>query len=96
MVDGTDIGMLNVEYRATEIYLARIEIHPDRRGSGIGSKLITAVLDEADRRRHDVVLDVLTVNPRALSLYQRLGFQEVGRLIDNNLKIRMRRAPITT
>lgn len=35
--DGADIGMLDVEYRPDEIYLARIEIHPDHQGGGIGT-----------------------------------------------------------
>ena len=30
--DGADIGMLDVEYRPSEIYLARIEIHPEHQG----------------------------------------------------------------
>ncbi|WP_020666150.1 GNAT family N-acetyltransferase [Amycolatopsis nigrescens] len=88
--DGADVGMLNVEYRATEIYLARIEIHPDHQGRGIGTHLITALLSEADQRRGDLVLDVLAVNRRAYALYQRLGLQEIARHGDGNIKITMR------
>jgi len=88
--DGADIGMLCVEYRPTEIYLTRIEVHPDHQGWGIGTHLITALLDEADRRGQDLVLDVLTVNQRAQTLYQRLGLKEVARHGDNNTKIMMR------
>jgi ribosomal protein S18 acetylase RimI-like enzyme len=88
--DGTDIGMLNVQYRATEIYLARIELHPDHQGRGIGTQLITALLSEADQQGQDLVLDVLMVNHRAYALYQRLGLQEVARHGDNNIKITMR------
>ena len=87
---GADVGMLNVEYRATEIYLGRIEVHPDHQGRGIGTHLITALLSEADRRGQNLVLDVLMVNHRAYALYQRLGLQEVARHGDNNIKIRMR------
>jgi ribosomal protein S18 acetylase RimI-like enzyme len=87
---GADIGMLDVEYRAGEIYLARIEIHPDHQGGGIGTRLISALIDEAGQKGQDLVLDVLTVNHRAQALYQRLGMAEVARHGDGNIKIAMR------
>jgi len=65
--------MLDVEYRPAEIYLARIEIHPDHQGGGIGTRLISALIDDAGQKDQDRVLDVLTVNRRAQALYRRLG-----------------------
>jgi GNAT superfamily N-acetyltransferase len=47
---GAGIGMLDVEYRPAGIYLARIEIHPDHQGGGIGTRLISALIDEAGRK----------------------------------------------
>jgi len=88
--NGTDAGMLSVEYRPDEIYLSRIEIHPRYQGRGIGTRLINMLLDEAGRNGQDLVLDVLTVNHRAYALYQRLGLQEVARHGDGNIKITMR------
>ena len=87
---GTDIGMIDVEYRPAEIYLSRIEIHPSHQGDGIGTRLISALIDEARQNDQDLVLDVLTVNHRAQALYQRLGMTEVARHGDNNIKIIMR------
>jgi ribosomal protein S18 acetylase RimI-like enzyme len=89
-VGGTDIGMINVEYRPTEIYLSRIEIHPEHQGRGIGTRLVSALIGEARQNGQDLVLDVLTVNHRALALYQRLGMTEVARHGDNDIKITMR------
>ena len=89
-VGRTDIGMLDVEYRPGEIYISRIEIHPDYQGRGIGTFLIGGLADEARRNGQDLVLDVLTVNHRAQALYQRLGMKEVARHGDNNIKITMR------
>jgi ribosomal protein S18 acetylase RimI-like enzyme len=89
--DGADIGMLDVEYRPGEIYLARIEIHPDYQGHGIGTRLIGALAAEARQKGQDLVLDVLTVNHRAQALYQRLGMTETARHSDNT-KITMRSA----
>jgi ribosomal protein S18 acetylase RimI-like enzyme len=87
---GVDIGMLDVEHRPTEIYLARIELHPDYQGHGIGAQLINALADEAQQNGQDLVLDVLAVNHRAQALYQRLGLTEVARHGDPNIKITMR------
>jgi ribosomal protein S18 acetylase RimI-like enzyme len=88
--DGTDIGMIDVEYRPAEIYLSRIEIHPKYQGDGIGTRLISALIDEARQNGQDLVLDVLTVNRRAQGLYQRLGMTEIARHGDNDIKITMR------
>ena len=93
-VGGVDAGMLDVEHRPAEIYLSRIEIHPDYQGRGIGTRLITALLDEARQRGQDLVLDVLSVNHRAQALYQRLGMKEVARHGDNKIKITMRSTTI--
>ncbi len=90
IADGADIGMLDVEYRPGEIYLSRIEVHPDHQGRGIGTRLISALFDEAGQKGQDLVLDVLTVNQRAQALYQRLGMKEVARHGDNDVKITMR------
>lgn len=91
--NGTDVGMIDVERRPTEIYLGRIEIHPSHQSRGIGTRLITALIDEARRNGQDFALDVLTVNPRAQALYQRLGLVEVARHGDGNVKIGMRVKP---
>jgi len=90
--NGTDVGMLDVEYRPDEIYLSRIEIHPGYQGRGIGTRLINMLLDEAGQGGQDLVLDVLTVNHRAYALYQRLGLREAARHGDGNIKITMRSA----
>ncbi len=45
--DGADAGMLHVEHRPTAIYLARIDLHPDYQGRGIGRELIRSLLDQA-------------------------------------------------
>jgi ribosomal protein S18 acetylase RimI-like enzyme len=87
---GADIGMLDVEYRPGEIYLARIEVCPGHQGHGIGTRLISALIDEAGQKGQDLILDVLTVNQRAMALYQRLGMTEVARHGDGNIKITMR------
>ena len=92
-VGGADAGMLNIEYRSGEIYLARIEVHPDYHGRGIGTRLISGLADEARQKGLSLSLDVLAVNHRAQALYRRLGMTEVARHGDSNIKITMRLAP---
>ncbi|MBD3011317.1 N-acetyltransferase [Streptomyces sp. 5-10] len=91
--EGADAGMLHVEHRPTEIYLARIELHPDHQGRGIGSQLIRSLLLQARQQGRDLALDVLVVNQRAQALYRRLGLHEVTRHGDNDIKIRMSTKP---
>ena len=88
--NGVDAGMIDVEYRPGEIYLARIEIDPGYQGLGIGTGLVGALAAEARSRGQDLVLDVLAVNHRAQALYRRLGFTEVARHGEGNIKIAMR------
>jgi ribosomal protein S18 acetylase RimI-like enzyme len=82
--------MLDVDYRPGEIYLARIEIDPGHQGRGFGSRIISALLAEAERKGQDLVLDVLAVNRRARALYERLGLAEAARHGDHGIKITMR------
>ncbi|MEU1601624.1 bifunctional aminotransferase class I/II-fold pyridoxal phosphate-dependent enzyme/GNAT family N-acetyltransferase, partial [Streptomyces sp. NPDC005708] len=49
-VDGADAGILIIEYGATEVYLARIELHPHYQGRGIGAQLIQSLIDTAAQR----------------------------------------------
>jgi ribosomal protein S18 acetylase RimI-like enzyme len=89
-VDDHDAGSLSVEYRPGEIYLGRIELHPEYQGRGIGSQLIQTLLDRAAARGQHVVLEVLAVNHRAQALYRRLGFKEVARSGPDSIKVMMR------
>jgi hypothetical protein len=65
---------------------------PGHQGGGIGTRLISALIDEAGQKGQDLVLDVLTVNRRPQGLYQRPGMAEVARYGDSNIKITMRSA----
>ena len=58
------IGMLDTGYRPGEIYLSRIEIDPGHQRPGIGSRIVRALLGEAERTGQDLVPGVLTVSRR--------------------------------
>lgn len=56
-----------------------IAVDSDRWGRGIGTALVTALLDEATSRGcAEVFLEVRVDNSRAQRLYERLGFRRVG------------------
>jgi ribosomal-protein-alanine N-acetyltransferase len=63
-----------------EAYIQTIGVVPEAQGTGIGGRLLTALLEEAVRRDEEVVtLEVRADNPRAQAVYERYGFLPVGR-----------------
>jgi len=56
-----------------------LAVSPGRWGEGIGTALLLALVDEAEKRGYEeVLLEVREDNPRARRLYLRHGFDEVG------------------
>src|SRR5260370_39606036 len=56
-----------------------LAVDPARWGEGTGAALLTALVDEAEKRGYaEVLLEVREDNPRARRLYLRHGFAEVG------------------
>lgn len=78
VIDGRDVGVLEVEERPVEVFLANIEIAPEQQNRGLGAAIITDILHDAHARRLPVTLQVNRVN-HARRLYERLGFVETGR-----------------
>lgn len=90
VVNGADVGRLDVEDHGDERFLALIEIAAEHRERGIGGRLIHALLDDAFAEGKRVRLSVLQVNIRAYQLYRRLGFTEVLREgVAPEIRIRM-------
>jgi len=59
--------------------LSKLAVHEHLQSLGLGTRLVAAL--ERRVRRHGLTLARLTVehdNPRALALYRRLGYREVG------------------
>ena len=61
-----------------ESHIIDICLMAQQRGSGIGRLLIEQAQREAHSASLDMMLHVLKFNPRALALYQRLGFTVSG------------------
>jgi len=68
------------ETSAGEYYIDTLGVNPDRQGKGIGSKLLTFLIDEYVNKRGETLgLLVDVANPQARQLYLKLGFKVVGK-----------------
>jgi ribosomal protein S18 acetylase RimI-like enzyme len=74
--DGWPAGRLYVDHRVKEIRIVDITLLPEFRRSGVGTKLLHDLQEEARTARKSLTIHVERFN-RALSLYQRLGFQQI-------------------
>lgn len=78
-----DVGVIAFEDRGDELYITRIEVHPDRQNLGVGTAVILRILEQATEAGKAVTLHVFAIS-LARSLYRRLGFstmsEEDGRL----------------
>jgi ribosomal-protein-alanine N-acetyltransferase len=74
------IGLGGFWLMADEIHISTIAIHPDWRGLGLGEWMLTRLLEEGQALGAAVAtLEVRPSNRAARSLYEKYGFQEVGR-----------------
>ena len=74
LVDGVPSGRLYVARWPEDIRIIDIALLPAARGRGVGTRLLTALLDEARETTRRVSIHVEKQNP-ALRLYERLGFR---------------------
>ncbi len=77
-VDDRDVGVLFIQERAEELYVANIEILPEYQRLGIGTAVIRDITNAAELWGKPVALQVLKTNIQARHLYQRLGFGITG------------------
>lgn len=79
-VSGVDlVGYGIMSMGAGESHIMNLCVHPDESGNGYGSLLMEDMLSIARRSGVRITfLEVRTSNRRAHSLYQYLGFNEVG------------------
>jgi len=77
LVDGEPAGRLIVDRWEHELRIVDITLLPEFRGRGVGTRLLTDVLGEAEERGAKVSIHVEANNP-AMTLYRRLGFSGVS------------------
>ncbi|MCP5273232.1 MAG: GNAT family N-acetyltransferase [Burkholderiaceae bacterium] len=66
--------------RRRHVAIIGISVRPDAQGQGVGTALMQALCDYADRWAHilRIELGVYTDNVRAIALYRRFGFEVEG------------------
>lgn len=74
LVDAANAGLLHLERKPSELFLANIQIHPAFQNRGLGTAVIKTAMESARLLQLPVRLQVLTVNHAARELYLRLGF----------------------
>jgi putative acetyltransferase len=74
-------GLVQMSGRKSHVGTFYIAVDAEHHGKGIGTALVTKILDLADNwlMLERVELGVLTTNPRAQALYERFGFVVEGR-----------------
>lgn len=75
--DEEPVGWAVVQRSAENLHIVDIAVLPARRSTGIGTAILSGLLEQADRSRLPASLNVNLGN-RAIRLYERLGFSRTG------------------
>ena len=80
-VDGDNVaGYVGSQTVMDESDMMNVAVHPDYRKQGIATALIVGLVEELRKRGSQcLTLEVRASNENAISVYQKLQFQEVGR-----------------
>lgn len=78
--DGKLVGLLILWKIVDEAHIATVATHPDFRRQGIAKRLLVTALDSAHGEGvQSALLEVRAGNMAAQAMYQKLGFEMVGR-----------------
>jgi len=84
VIDEVRAGILVVEDRPSEVFLAKIFLLPEFQRRGVGTVMITRLIERADIERKPLRLRVLRVNAAARRLYERLGLAVIRSTADHD------------
>jgi len=73
--ESRSVGSLWLEQKPDSLYIHDLQVAPPRQGWGIGTAVIEMVIEQGASCGLPIVLSVLPANPRAMRLYERLGFR---------------------
>lgn len=74
------IGYVGSQTVMDESDMMNVAVHPDFRRKGIAEQLVLALTEQLkNRKSHCLSLEVRASNAPAIGLYEKLGFQMVGR-----------------
>lgn len=77
--DGAVVGYGGLVTAAGQADVQTLAVARDMQGTGLGARLLDALLTEArTRRAREVLLEVRAENTAAQALYARVGFERIG------------------
>ena len=77
---GTLAGYFLLMYAVDEAHLLDVAVAAARHGSGVGRYLLDRIAARArEQRMESILLEVRPSNARALQVYERYGYTEIGR-----------------
>ena len=72
------VGFVLARQAADEIELLLIGVHPEKRGKGMGTILLRHFFESARTRSANTVFLEMRANNPARSLYEKMGFEQIG------------------
>jgi ribosomal protein S18 acetylase RimI-like enzyme len=79
-IAGEPVGVMFMERKDNALFLSRVSVVPEKRGSGITARMVAMAESEARRQGVQALsLRVREVLSQNIALFQRLGFRETGR-----------------
>jgi bifunctional pyridoxal-dependent enzyme with beta-cystathionase and maltose regulon repressor activities/RimJ/RimL family protein N-acetyltransferase len=86
-IDGVLVGFAatNVTGMEGEPLLEYICVDSNYRGQGIGSQMLEFIEKKLYPYADNIYLFVSDINPRAIALYERIGYEQIGELANYNL-----------
>lgn len=88
--DGQDIGCLAKKNNPSEIFIHEIQILPQYQNKGIGSMIMSSIIEESEKLNMPIKIEVLKSNRKAHNFYHRMKFSKSG---ENESHITMIRNP---
>lgn len=77
---GSILGYIVFYFAGPEVHIMNIAVHPDTRRQGLAREMLSVVLALArERRVEECLLEVRESNAPARGLYEKFGFEAVGR-----------------
>ena len=81
--DGAVVGFIVLTMQGPfRGYIATVGVVPERRGQGLGTRLVRFAEERIFREVPNVFLCVSSFNARAQKFYRRLGYERIGELRD--------------
>ena len=78
--DATVVGYVGSQSVEGEADMMNVAVHPNYRRKGIARQLVTGLVNAlGEKDVHSLALEVRASNAPAITLYEQLGFQQVGR-----------------